>query len=73
MNRVGRPLGFEIWDEPTHHVSARGIDDVLDCLAQRAQVEKKQVWLIDHHTLEYGGFAGVVNVTMKQDGSHLEV
>lgn len=71
--RAGMQTGFEIWDEPSHHLSGRGIDYLLAALETRSQRLRKQVWLIDHHTLEYGGFTAVTNVVMDKDGSHLEV
>ena len=60
-------------DEPTHHLDADGISDLIEALKTFATEQKKAVWLIDHHTLDFGGFDGVIKVVKDEDGvSHLE-
>ena len=39
---------FEIFDEPTAHLSQEGINDLMVCLSNRAKELKRQVWVIDH-------------------------
>lgn len=70
--RTGCALALEVWDEPTQGLSAQGITDLLDCLAARAQQEQRQIWVVDHHSLGYGGFDGVVTVAKEQAGSAIE-
>jgi DNA repair exonuclease SbcCD ATPase subunit len=61
---------FEVWDEPTNYVNEEGIDDLVDFFAKRAQ--NRQVWLIDHRTLDSGMFDGVVKIVKTKDGSRIE-
>lgn len=65
-------IGFEFWDEPTSFLSGPGVIDMLDLLRDRADSMRRQIWLIDHRTLDYGDFDGVLNVTRAKDGSKLE-
>lgn len=68
--RTGTPLALEVWDEPTQHLSAQGVTDLLDSLAERAQKEKRQIWIVDHRTLGYSGFTGTRGVIKTaKDGS----
>ncbi len=39
---------FEIWDEPTEHLSAEGVESLMGCLRDRARSLGRQVWVIDH-------------------------
>ena len=39
---------FEIFDEPTAHLSQEGVNDLMVCLSNRAKELKRQVWVIDH-------------------------
>lgn len=59
-SRTGADIALEVWDEPTQGLSPQGTRDLLECLAQRAQRERRQIWLIDHTTHDFGGFAGGV-------------
>lgn len=58
---------FEVWDEPTAHLSERGIEDLLELLGNRAEVEKKVIWIVDHHSLDYAGFLGELKI-VKENG-----
>lgn len=71
--RTGAAIPLEVWDEPTQGLSAQGITDLLDCLKTRAQQERRQVWVVDHHSLGYGAFDGVVTVVKERTGSVLEI
>lgn len=55
-NRIGINPSIEVWDEPTEHLSKEGIEDLLAHLRVRADTEKRQVWLIDHRSLDAGQF-----------------
>jgi energy-coupling factor transporter ATP-binding protein EcfA2 len=66
-NRRGKS-SLEIWDEPTAHLSAGGIADLLQWFRIRAEAENKTIWLIDHRSLDSGEFAGVF-VARKENGS----
>lgn len=69
--RTGLELGIEVYDEPTQHLSPQGIDSLLETLRQRSLETNKRIWLVDHHTLDYGDFAGRAVVSKKEGGSTL--
>lgn len=55
-------------DEPTHHLDSDGIADLIESLRTFAKEQERCVWLIDHHTLDFGGFDGVIKVVKDEDG-----
>jgi len=57
-DRSGIDFGLEVYDEPTQHLSPEGIDSLLSALNSRARQTDKRIWLVDHHTLDYGDFTG---------------
>lgn len=69
--RRGISASLEVWDEPTQHLSAEGIDDLLEFLWARAEAEGRQVWLVDHRTLDAGRFKGQVLVERDEQGSRI--
>lgn len=71
-SRAGIDLGFEIWDEPTKHLSAGGVRDLLACLGDRARRLDRQVFLVDHTAMESGVFAGSFRVVLDEQGSRIE-
>ena len=70
-NRRGYPTNIEIWDEPSNFLSEQGITDLLDTLADRSTELEKQLWVIDHRSLQYGGFEKTVKVVKDETGSHI--
>ena len=70
-DRTGIDLGIEVYDEPTQHLSPQGIDSLLETLRQRALATNKRIWLVDHHTLDYGDFAGRAVIHKKAEGSSI--
>lgn len=70
--RTGATVPLEIWDEPTAGLSGRGVQDLLEAMAQRARAEGRCVWLIDHRTHAFGGFAGGARVVKDAGGSRIE-
>jgi len=66
---LGVTLPIEAWDEPTDGMSPQGISDLLQSLSARAQAEQRQIWIIDHHSLNFGGFAGTSGVIKTKAGS----
>lgn len=71
-DRLGITLPIEVWDEPTQFLSQQGVTDLLDGLAQRAEIEQRQIWVVDHRSLGYGGFSGSVTVVKDRKGSRFE-
>lgn len=60
---------FEVWDEPTAHLNQEGVQDLIAYMQGRA--EDRQVWIVDHRSLESGAFAGTLTVTKDEKGSTL--
>jgi DNA repair exonuclease SbcCD ATPase subunit len=70
---AGVDIAFEVWDEPSQHLSVEGVEDLLTCLEYRAQVTGKQIWVVDHTPINYAGFTEVWQATKTtQDGSRLK-
>lgn len=67
--RTGTQLDLEVWDEPTQGMSQQGITDLLNTLRTRAQQERRQIWVVDHRSLGFGGFDGICTVTKTRNGS----
>lgn len=66
--RTGLDLGLEVYDEPTQHLSPQGIDSLLEALRIRALETGKRIWLVDHHTLDYGDFTATSVVSKDKGG-----
>lgn len=58
----------EVWDEPTTHLHVEGVADLVAFFAERAAAGR-QVWLVDHRSLDSGAFTGTVTVTKTKEGS----
>lgn len=72
-SQTGSEFNLECWDEPTDALSPQGIQDLLVALAERAETEQRQIWVIDHHSLQFGGFTGSAGVIKTNEGSHFDV
>lgn len=72
MERAGLVSQIEFFDEFSTHMGEEGILDTLQTLHDRAHNLKKAVWVIDHHSMDFGGFSGVLCVTKDGKGSKLE-
>ncbi|MDE2426257.1 MAG: AAA family ATPase [Elusimicrobia bacterium] len=73
LSRAGLVTDFEVVDEPTTHLSPEGIDDLLSCLSDRARELNRRIFLIDHSSLSYGSFDGVISVVKTKDrGSYID-
>lgn len=70
-DRISLDLGLEVYDEPTQHLSPEGIDNLLETLRLRALKTDKRIWLVDHHTLDYGDFSGHSIASKGSDGRSL--
>ncbi len=71
--RRGVSVNLEVWDEPTAHLSEEGVEDLVNFFQNRSRSEQRQVWIVDHRSLNYGSFDGEVNVAIDKTGSHFEV
>jgi DNA repair exonuclease SbcCD ATPase subunit len=63
----------EVWDEPTQFLGKGGVDDLVEYLKERAQSDNRQVYLVDHRSLDSGEFDGIITVTKTQEGSQVTV
>ena len=71
-NRTATTLDLEVWDEPTQGLSPRGVSDLLESLAQRARSEGRVIWIVDHRSYDFGGFAGTATIVKSPSGSRIK-
>lgn len=70
---TGADIDLEVWDEPTDGLGPEGVIDLLKSLESRAAVEQRQIWIVDHHSLSFGGFSGSAGVVKTKAGSQFEL
>jgi DNA repair exonuclease SbcCD ATPase subunit len=70
-NRYGVALPVEIWDEPLSFVSPGCVENLLEFFKQRAEDERRAVYLIEHHVKSSGLFDGHIRVIRTTDGSRI--
>lgn len=70
-NRLGINVNFEVWDEPTAHISDTGIDDLMNFFSLRAKSERRGIWMVDHHSLDHGGIDETFVVVRDDRGSRI--
>lgn len=68
-SRTGASINLEVWDEPTQGLSPAGVRDLLEALAYRAKQERRVIWVVDHRSYDFGGFAGGAVVVKTKSGS----
>lgn len=68
-SRIGLRPAFEVWDEPTAHLSEEGVLDLLDYLKERSQKLERQVWLTDHRSHPSGSFDSRYLIVLDEKGS----
>lgn len=67
----GQAPNYEFWDEPSSWTSARGIEQMLEALRDRATRYNRAILVADHRALDYGRFAGVINIVKDSNGSRI--
>jgi DNA repair exonuclease SbcCD ATPase subunit len=73
LHYAGIEPSLEILDEPTQAVSRRGIDDLCEFLAERAQRLDRQIFLTDQHVIQSPAFSSTITVTReKKYGSRID-
>jgi DNA repair exonuclease SbcCD ATPase subunit len=72
LARNGAESFIEVYDEPSQYLSSKGISDLLDTLNDRAREQNKQIWIIDHRSIEYP-FDGSYSVVKDKEGSKFEL
>ncbi len=50
----GLSSSWEVWDEPTAHLSRSGVQDLMSHLQQRARDLKRSIFVIDHIAVDFG-------------------
>ena len=73
MHQQGLRNTIEFYDEPSTHLSAKGMTDLADMLHERAISEGKRIWIVDHSAItNFGEFQGVITVRKDSNGSRIE-
>lgn len=67
MTEAGLVNTVEFYDEPSAHLSDEGLLDLAETLNQRALNEGKCIFLIDHRVIDYGDFAGQIQIVKGAD------
>lgn len=72
LARKGVQVNVQVFDEPTAWLSATGVEDLLTTLQQWAEDQRRTVWLLDHRSISFGGFAARYSVQFDENGSLFE-
>jgi len=71
MQSNGLGCNIMVLDEPTKHLSKKGIQNLLKLLYEYSQDYKKQIWIIDHHSLDFGNVEKVYTIVKDEEGSRI--
>lgn len=71
LSRAGLMTNIEIIDEPTQHLTAEGVADLLACVELRAIELQRTIYFIDHQSLDKGAFTGLITVEHSEGGSRI--
>lgn len=71
MERAGLVSGIEYYDELSQHLSAEGIEDMLNTLRDRAATYNRKIIVVDHHSISYPDFRGITTVVKDGKGSRI--
>jgi DNA repair exonuclease SbcCD ATPase subunit len=69
---AGIEPSVEILDEPSIHVSPRGVEDLMVFLRERAHRLGRELLVVEHHLLDENLFDGVLEVTKDAEGSRAQ-
>jgi energy-coupling factor transporter ATP-binding protein EcfA2 len=69
--RAGLSNRIEFYDELSQHMSDEGIEDMLNTLRDRAINSEKQIYVIDHRSIDYGDFTETIQIIKDENGSRL--
>lgn len=72
LGNLGVRPNVEVWDEPTDGLSQAGVDDLLETLHRRSHQLQRQIWVVDHKSLQFGGFEKITTVVKDGSGSWIE-
>lgn len=71
LQYAGVEPDLEILDEPTQHLSTRGVNDLCEYLADRATRLSRMIWYADHQSVESARFSSSVLIVREKAGSAL--
>lgn len=71
LSRAGISTNIEVLDEPTTHLSAVGVDYLLEHLRTRATLLGRSIYFVDHNSLNKGEFQGMLVLEKDSTGTHL--
>lgn len=72
MQQAGLRNEFEVFDEPSTHLSPEGMMDLADTLHERALAEGKRIWIVDHAAItNFGDFEGTIIARKTENGSSI--
>ncbi len=71
MNRCGMHCNLEVWDEPSSYLSENGVGNLMEAFRSRANDLAKQIWMIDHRTLQFS-FDEVLTIVKTSKGTKLQ-
>jgi len=74
MQQAGLQSAIEMFDEPSTHLSKKGMLDLANMLYERAINEGKTIWIVDHADISnFGEFEGVIVVRKDTNGSSIKM
>ncbi len=71
LNHKGIESNIQVFDEPSQFLSEKGIQDLVELLYNKARNTNKQIWLIDHRSIDFGGFASTTTIVKDDQGSRV--
>lgn len=72
-SRCGFRPNIEFWDEPTPHLSADGVTDLMSYMKERSKEFGLQVWIVDHRMPASAAFDSEVLVIKTMKGSTIRL
>lgn len=71
LARAGITPNIQLFDEPSHHMSEGGVENLIEYLKERSQDLRQAIFFIDHHHYASGEFDGIITVEKDKTGSHI--
>ena len=71
LRHAGVSVDLEVLDEPTTYLSEKGVNELCDFLAERADRLQRQIWYVDHHTQDSTKFASSATIVKAEKGSYV--
>lgn len=71
LRRAGIECDLLVLDEPTRHMSAEGVNEIVDHLVERGR--DGQIFYVDHQVIESNRFASVITIEKGDEGAAITV